>query len=74
MGRLGNITFRDVCRAAESLGWRYHHESGSHIIYKRNPGDGHLSIPKHGELRAGTIRTLIADMGITVDEFNRLRR
>lgn len=42
---------------------------GSHQILSRGPGAGHLPIPMHRELREGLVRSLIAERGLTVDEF-----
>lgn len=74
MGRLSNTTFAETVRAATQLGWTFDHATGSHHVYIHAEIPGHLSIPAHTELRAGTLRQLIRRLGITVDEFNRLKR
>ena len=74
MDKLGNTSFAEACRVAEQVGWRFHHATGSHWIYRKEGSSGHLSIPRHQELRPGTLRDLIATLGISVDEFNRLKR
>ena len=46
---------------------------GSHIILRRNdPRTGCLSVPNHQELAKATLRTLIRESGLTVEEFAKL--
>lgn len=58
-------------RAFERAGFALVRISGSHHIMKR---DGHpflLSVPVHGSdpVKRGTLRSLIRDAGLTVEEF-----
>jgi len=47
--------------------------SGSHIIVRRaDPPHRRLSVPNHKELAKGTLRALIREAGLTVEEFKRL--
>lgn len=70
MSRLVPVSARDAIRAFEKLGYMVSHQSGSHIILRRNePPHRHLSIPNHRELARGTLRGLIRDAGLTVEKF-----
>lgn len=44
-------------------------QTGSHMIMEKTGLDVTLSIPLHYELKRGTLRNLIRDAGLTVDEF-----
>lgn len=60
---------REVVKAFEKLGWTVARQRGSHIILAH---EGHivtLSVPNHPEVARGTLRTLIARAGITLEEF-----
>jgi predicted RNA binding protein YcfA (HicA-like mRNA interferase family) len=47
----------EVRRLFELAGWTFHHQSGSHMIMKK---DGHhVSIPNHTELRKGMEHKLL---------------
>lgn len=59
---------------AEGLGWQYQRTRGDHLIYTFPRAERNLSIPAHRELREGLVRSLIATMGITVDEFLKVAR
>lgn len=62
-----------VERLAFHLGFQYKHQRGSHRVYTRS--DGRLVvIAFHGggrDVPIGTLRRIIADMGISVAEFNK---
>ncbi len=66
-------TGREAVRAFQKLGYEVDHQTGSHIILRhRNPPHRRLSVPDHKELAKGTLRALIRQAGITVEEFRRL--
>ncbi len=58
----------DFVRAIARLGYSLDHMTGSHMIL-RNPSGRRLSVPRHKELDRGTLRALIRQAGLTVEEF-----
>jgi predicted RNA binding protein YcfA (HicA-like mRNA interferase family) len=62
------ISGREAAKAFQKIGFLFHHQTGSHMIYYRSDGR-HLSIADHKELDRGTLRGLIKGAGITVEEF-----
>ena len=60
---------REVVRAFERLGWRVARHRGSHIVMTKVGASVTLSIPDHPQVARGTLRTLIAKAGLTVEEF-----
>lgn len=68
MAALPVISGREAVRAFEKIGFKLHHQRGSHIILYHANGR-HLSVPDHRELDRGTLRALIRGAGITVEEF-----
>ena len=71
MSKLPSITGADAVRAFRKLGFEVVRTRGSHYIMKR---DGHanlLTVPVHGSapVKRGTLRSLIADAGATVEQF-----
>jgi predicted RNA binding protein YcfA (HicA-like mRNA interferase family) len=69
MGRLGNISGREAVRAFERAGWQVIGQVGSHIVLIKPGLRVNLSIPQHKELSVGTLRALIRNAGLTVEEF-----
>lgn len=61
----------EAVRAFERLGYRKTRQKGSHVFMK-SEGRRSISIPLHKDLAKGTLRSLIRDAGITVEEFTQL--
>jgi len=60
---------RDVVKAFEKLGWEVARQRGSHIILTKPEHIATLSVPNHPTVARGTLRSLIARAGLTIDEF-----
>ena len=72
MPKLPSIRPREVVRVAEAIGFVFDRQRGSHAVYYRASDQRRLVIPMHGakDLKPGTLRGLISDMGLTVEEFS----
>lgn len=71
--KLPVISGSDAVRAFRRVGYELDEQHGSHIIVRHvEPPHRRLSIPNHKELAKGTLRTLIREAGLSVDEFTRL--
>lgn len=61
---------KDVVRVAERLGFVFRRQSGSHAIYVRQSDHARVVIPMHkGELKRKTLRGIVQDLKITLEEF-----
>ena len=60
---------REVVRAFERLGWQVARQRGSHIVLTKSGVPVTLSVPDHPQVARGTLRTLIAKAGVTVEDF-----
>ena len=69
MGRLANISGRDAARAFQKAGWERLGQVGSHLVMVKSGVKANLSIPQHKELSVGTLRVLIRNSGLMVEEF-----
>ena len=55
---------------AERLGFEFRRQTGSHAIYVRATDHARVVIPMHkGELKRKTLRGIIQDLKISVEEF-----
>lgn len=71
MPRLPVLTGREVLKALERAGFIVVRVRGSHH-FLRHPGTSKgVPVPIHGnrDLPAGTLRAIIAEAGLSVDEF-----
>ena len=69
--RLPALTARDVLRALERAGFVISRTSGSHcrLVHPKDP-TRKVTVPVHsGDLKRGTLRSIIAQAGFTVPEF-----
>ncbi len=53
----------------ENAGWQAIGQTGSHLVLVKPGVRANLSVPQHRELSVGTLRALIRNAGMTVDEF-----
>ena len=71
MARLPVISGIRFMRVMQTIGYRWDHTQGSHMILV-NPDRRRLSVPNHRELGPGLLRALIRDAGLTREEFFQL--
>ncbi len=71
MGRLSGFRYVDVAKKLRAAGFEFDRTAkGSHEIW-RNPITGHrTTLPHHaGDFPEGTLRAIIRQAGLAVDEF-----
>lgn len=64
-----DLSGREVRAALERAGFTFRRQAGSHMILRRDVPPGRVVVPDHRLIRAGTLRHIIADTGLTVDRF-----
>mgnify|MGYP001546568174 CR=1 FL=1 len=70
MSKLPSISSREAIRALERVGYERDRQRGSHIVLRhRDAPHRRLVVPEHKSLAKGTLRALIREAGLTVDEF-----
>lgn len=72
MPRLPVVSGKEAVRAFNKVGWQISRQEGSHIILSKSGTPVILSVPGHREVRRGTLRSLIRQAGLTVEEFKSL--
>ncbi|MBV8091470.1 MAG: type II toxin-antitoxin system HicA family toxin [Alphaproteobacteria bacterium] len=65
------LSGREVRSALERAGFVFRRQTGSHMILRRDDPYSRVVVPDHREIRQGTLRRIIADAGLTIDEFVR---
>ncbi|WP_414579247.1 type II toxin-antitoxin system HicA family toxin [Anabaena sp. CCY 9402-a] len=69
MSKLPVISGAECVKALEKIGFIVDRQRGSHIILVREDPRTTISIPEHKELDRGTLRGIIRQVGLSVDEF-----
>ena len=64
-----DLSGRDVRAALERAGFVFRPQSGSHIILRRDDPYARAVIPDHKQIRLGTLRRIIADAGLSIEQF-----
>ncbi len=63
----------DVVKAFSKINYQIDHQTGSHIILRQNASPfRRLTVPNHKEIARGTLRALIRQAVLTVEEFMKL--
>ena len=71
MSKLPHLTGKELGKIVEKLGFKFDHQTGSHMIYK-HPDGRKTTIPHHSgeEIGPGLLnKTIKKDLGITREEF-----
>jgi predicted RNA binding protein YcfA (HicA-like mRNA interferase family) len=70
---LPRVSGREVVRALQKIEYERDRQRGSHIVLRQTvPPHRRITVPDHKELAKGTLRAIIRQAGLTVDEFKAL--
>jgi len=70
MPKLPVISGIEAVKALSKIGYEIDHQTGSHIILRQNKKPNRrLTVPNHKEIAKGTLRGLVKQAGLTVEEF-----
>lgn len=73
MSRLPVVSGQAAIKALRRIGYEFDHQRGSHVTLRHtDPPHRRITIPDHDELAKGTLRAIIRQVGLTVDEFTAL--
>ena len=69
MSGLPQISGRDCVKALAKVGFYVKRQQGSHMVLRRDEPFTQVVIPDHKTLDRGTLRAIIRQAGLNVDEF-----
>jgi len=71
MGRLAGFKYREVARKLRTLGFAFDRPGpGSHEVWRHRETGRKVTLPHHGrDLAEGTLRAVLREAGIDVEEF-----
>jgi predicted RNA binding protein YcfA (HicA-like mRNA interferase family) len=72
MSKLPSVSGQQVVAVLQQLGFRIRRQHGSHIIVRRDDPFAQTVVPAHRELDRGTLKSILRQIDISVDEFIRL--
>ncbi len=70
MPKLPAVSGIGVVKALAKIGYDVDHQTGSHMILRqREAPHRRLVVPRHSELAKDTLRAIVRQAGLTVEEF-----
>lgn len=73
MSILPRISGREVVAALSKIGYELDRKKGSHMVLRQiEPPHRRIVVPDHREVAKGTLRKIIKQVGLTVEEFKQL--
>ena len=70
MSKLPLLSWRDVIQALNKIGFVVARQSGSHIILVKD--ERVVPVPRHDQVKRGLLLEIIAEAGMTKEEFLKL--
>ncbi|HEV3137763.1 MAG TPA: type II toxin-antitoxin system HicA family toxin [Pirellulales bacterium] len=64
-----DLSGQEVRAALERAGFVFRRQRGSHMVLRRDEPFARVVVPNHKQVRIGTLRRIVADAGLTVDQF-----
>jgi predicted RNA binding protein YcfA (HicA-like mRNA interferase family) len=72
MSGLPRVSGRECAKVLNKIGFYLKRQEGSHMILRRDDPFGQVVVPDHKELDRGTLRAIIRQAGLGVEEFVKL--
>jgi predicted RNA binding protein YcfA (HicA-like mRNA interferase family) len=69
MSKLPVVSGAQCVKALEKAGFAVYRQRGSHLTLVRHDPKAQITVPNHKELDRGTLRAVIRQAGLSVDEF-----
>lgn len=69
MIKLPRVSGREAIRALEKKGFSVRRQHGSHVILRRDDPFAQLVVPDHKELDRGTLRAILRQADVSIEEF-----
>ncbi len=73
MTGLPRVSGREVVKALQKIGYARDRQRGSHVVIRQTAAPHRrITVPDHRKVATGTLRAIIRQAGLTVDEFKAL--
>ena len=70
MSKLPLLSWREVVKALEKAGFQIARQKGSHLILVKD--ECIVPVPRHAQIKRGLLMAIIAESGLTKEEFLKL--
>ena len=69
MSKLPSISGKECIKVLEKIGFYQKRQESSHIVMRRDEPFTQVVVPNHSEIAKGTLRAIIRDIELSVEEF-----
>ena len=69
MSKMPRVSGRECLKALAKAGFYLKRQEGSHMILRRDDPFGQVVVPDHKELDRGTLRAILRQAGVSVEDF-----
>jgi len=69
MSKLPSISGKNCVKALQKVGFYLKRRESSHVILRRDNPFAQVVVPDHQELAKGTLRAILRDADLSVEEF-----
>ncbi len=69
MSKLPSISGKNCVKALQKVGFYLKRRESSHVILRRDNPFTQVVVPDHQELAKGTLRAILRDVDLSVEEF-----
>jgi predicted RNA binding protein YcfA (HicA-like mRNA interferase family) len=63
-----DLSGQDLIKALKRAGFTVQRQRGSHIILRRESPQARVVVPNHKSIRMGTLRTILHEANLTIDQ------
>ena len=74
MSRLPGLSWHQVVRAIERARFMFDRQKGSHLVYYHPETNHTVVIPRHQNIKTGTLREILREANLNREEFLKLLR
>lgn len=67
-----DLSGREARTALERAGFVFRRQKGRHMVLRRDDPYSRVIVPDHKQVRSGTLRRILAEARLTVDQFMQL--
>ena len=67
-----DLSGQALCRALERVGFVFQRQKGSHMILRRDDPYARVVIPDHKTLRIGTLKQILNEASITIEQLKEI--
>jgi len=68
-----DLSGKELVKILSKIGFAFQRQKGSHMVLRRESPSARVVVPNHRNLRAGTLRTILNEAGITIEQLLALR-